>query len=158
MGSRQVLLNIIFLTSIWILWKSRINSWNSLSLAIVVCGGELYEESLTRIFHKLSPFNASFIDQLVLCFSKRTIFNDFCDLRVWFIYSSANYKKSLGSYIFPIAGLVMLFFTATSRLFLEIQLPSDVFAGYVFGGVWLGLNILLLEIFRLMRSMDKGAH
>ena len=38
---------------------------------------------------------------------------------------------------------------------MQVELPSDVAAGYVFGGVWLGLNILLLEILRLLTSIDN---
>ena len=56
--------------------------------------------------------------------------------------------------IVPIAGLVVLILIAISRLYSKVELPSDIAAGYVFGGVWLGLNILLLEIFRLLRRID----
>ena len=37
---------------------------------------------------------------------------------------------------------------------MQVELPSDVAAGYVFGGVWLGLNILLLETLRLLKNID----
>ena len=40
---------------------------------------------------------------------------------------------------------------------MQVELPSDIVAGYVFGGVWLGLNILLLEIIRLLKNIDTVA-
>ncbi|QCJ45318.1 hypothetical protein FAY30_21405 [Bacillus sp. S3] len=42
-----------------------------------------------------------------------------------------------------------------SRIYLVQQSPSDVVAGYVFGGVWLSLNILVLEIFRFTNRLNK---
>jgi hypothetical protein len=38
-------------------------------------------------------------------------------------------------------------------LFFQTQYPSDILTGYVFGGVWLTLNILLLEIYRLLSKV-----
>lgn len=76
---------------------------------------------------------------------------------VVFILVHTTRKFWIYTYV-PIAGLVILFLTATSRLFLEVQLPSDVAAGYVFGGVWLGINILLLVILCLMRSVDNHSN
>jgi membrane-associated phospholipid phosphatase len=38
------------------------------------------------------------------------------------------------------------------RIYLDLQYPSDVVAGYVFGVVWLRLNIVLLEIFRFLQK------
>ncbi|WP_245645051.1 VTT domain-containing protein [Peribacillus loiseleuriae] len=158
MGSRQVLLMLIILTLFWILWRGRDKIFELLSLAIVVGGGEVYEESLRGIFHELSPLDHSFTDQLFYSFpSEQSLMTFVIYGFVFFILVRTTGKVWIHTFV-PIAGLVILFLTATSRLFLEVQLPSDVAAGYVFGGVWLGLNILLLEIFRLMRSVGKGAH
>src|SRR4051812_6542684 len=68
MGSRQVLLVLMLLTLFWILWTSRNKIMEIVALVVVVYGGELYEEGLRRIFHKISPVNASLIDQLVYDF------------------------------------------------------------------------------------------
>ncbi|MGR6337741.1 phosphatase PAP2 family protein [Priestia megaterium] len=54
----------------------------------------------------------------------------------------------------PIAAILTLLLIAISRLFLGLQYPSDIAAGYVFGGVWLRLNVLCLEIFRLMKGIS----
>ncbi len=56
--------------------------------------------------------------------------------------------------LFLLVTLLLLVFIAISRLFMQVELPSDIAAGYVFGGVWLGLNILLLEILRLLKNID----
>jgi membrane-associated phospholipid phosphatase len=56
--------------------------------------------------------------------------------------------------IVPITVLVLLALIALSRLYFNLEVPSDMAAGYVFGGVWLGLNILLLETLRLLKNMN----
>ncbi|MHB9095919.1 MAG: phosphatase PAP2 family protein, partial [Eubacteriales bacterium] len=53
----------------------------------------------------------------------------------------------------PIMVIAIAVLVGVSRVFFNVQYPSDVAAGYVFGGVWLSLNVILLEIFRLM---DNG--
>ena len=68
LGSRTVLLTLILVTLCWIGWKGRNKRIEVLSLFIVVCGGELYEEGLRMIFHKLSPINQSIMDQLFYSF------------------------------------------------------------------------------------------
>lgn len=45
--------------------------------------------------------------------------------------------------------IFVCFIGGLSPLFYQIQYPSDVYAGYVFGAVWLTLNIIVLEIYRI---------
>ncbi|MBU8879169.1 VTT domain-containing protein [Bacillus sp. FJAT-29790] len=154
MGSRQFLIMLIIFTLFWILWTGRDKITELLSFMIVVFGGELYEESLRRIFHKFSPLNYSLMDQLLYAFPSEQSLMTFV-IYGFFVFISVRTARKVWIRTFvPITALVILFLIALSRLFLEVQLPSDVAAAYVFGGVWLGLNILLIEIFRLLRRMD----
>ncbi|WHY76864.1 VTT domain-containing protein [Neobacillus sp. WH10] len=155
MGSRQVHLLLITLTVFWILWKGRDKRIEFLSLCLVAGGGEIYEESLRKIFHKLSPVNQSMMDNLFHSFPSEQL------LMTIVIYGFAVFlfvrhsRKVWVHTVIPIAVLVLLILIAISRLYFNIELPSDVAAGCVFGGVWLGLNILLLEIYRILRNMDS---
>ncbi|WP_416720551.1 lipid A 1-phosphatase [Bacillus subtilis] len=40
-------------------------------------------------------------------------------------------------------------------MYVNEQYPSDDAAGYAFGGVWLGLNVLVMELFRFSRRFTK---
>jgi membrane protein DedA with SNARE-associated domain len=154
MGSRQMLFTLIFFTLLWILWKGRNKVIEFCSLTIVVFGGELYEEGLSKIFQNLSPTHHSFLDQLFYHFpSEQSLMNFVIYGFSIFIFVRTANKVWIHTFV-PLAGIVILILIAISRLFFEVELPSGVAAGYVFGGVWLGLNILLLEIFRLLRSMN----
>ncbi len=157
MGSRQVQITLIIFTLVWISWRGRDRLLECLSLGLVLCGGELYEEMLRRIFHKLSPVNQSIMDQLFYSFPSEQL------LMTIVIYGFAvflfiRHSRRVWVHTFvPIVALVLLVLIAIGRLYFQIELPSDVVAGYVFGGVWLGINILLLEILRILRTMDPDA-
>ena len=49
---------------------------------------------------------------------------------------------------FIICGLAGL-----APLMNQLQYPSDVIALYMFGGVWLCLNIILMEVFRIFPNI-----
>ena len=154
LGSSQVLMILIGFTFLWILLKGHNIMIECCSLVIVICGGELYEEGMRRIFQFYSPVHASLKDQLFYQFpSEQSLMNFVIYGFAVFIVVRSVKKGWIHTFV-PIAGLVMLFVIAISKLYFKAELPSDIAAGYVFGGVWLGLNILLLEIFRLLRSID----
>ncbi|MFP5112643.1 VTT domain-containing protein [Bacillaceae bacterium C204] len=156
LGSRRVHLLLIMLTLFWILWKGKEKSIELFSLTLVACGGELYEESLRRFFHKFSPSNHSIIDQFFYTFPSEqqliTIVLYGFAVFIFVRHSRRIWVHSFG----PITVLVLIALIAISRLYFNLEVPSDMAAGYVFGGVWLGFNILLLEILRLLRNMDPN--
>ncbi|MGG1014673.1 phosphatase PAP2 family protein [Bacillus subtilis] len=51
--------------------------------------------------------------------------------------------------------IIVLFLIGLSRVYVNEQYPSDVAAGYAFGGVWLGLNVLVMELFRFSSRFTK---
>lgn len=154
LGSRTVLIALILLTLCWIGWKGRNKRIEVLSLVIVVCGGELYEESLRMIFHKFSPVHQSIMNQLLYSFPSEQSLMTFV-IYGFFVFIFVRHSGKVWVHTsVSLAALLLLVFIAISRLFMQVELPSGVAAGYVFGGVWLGLNILLLEFLRLLKTID----
>ena len=124
------------------------------SLILVACGGELYEESLRRIFHHLSQPNHTIFDQLFYSFpSEQQLITIVIYGFAVFIFVRHSHRIWMHT-IAPITVLVLIALIAISRLYFHLEVPSDMAAGYVFGGVWLGFNILLLEILRLLKNID----
>jgi len=54
-----------------------------------------------------------------------------------------------------ITWISILIFIALSRIYFGTEEPSQIAAGYVFGGVWLGVSILILEMLRMLRRIPK---
>ena len=155
MGSRYVLVTLLILTVFWILRKGHNKKLELLSLGFVVLGGEIFEESLRKIFHTFSPIKHSLENQLLYAFpSEQSLMTFVIYGFIVFFLARTIGKVWLHTFI-PLIGLIALVLIAIGKLFMGNQLPSDVVAGYVFGGVWLGLCIILLEILRLLNTMDS---
>nr|WP_221452394.1 VTT domain-containing protein [Bacillus benzoevorans] len=154
LGSRQVQFVLLGFTFLWILWKGENKFIEMASFAFIILGGELFEESIRRVFQRLAPVPASFTDQIFLSFPSEQSLLNFV-IYGFTVFIIVRFVKNAWAHtIVPMAGFVVLILIAVSRLFFNIELPSDIAAGYVFGGVWLGVNILLLEISRLLRRLD----
>lgn len=158
LGSRKVLLSLIALTLLWILWKGRDKVIELISLSIVMLGGEVYEESVRVIFHNLSPAKPLLVNDLFYAFpSEESIMTAI--IYGFFVFILIRHSGKWWIHTFaPIVSVFLLFFIAIGHIFLKVDLPSNIAAGYVFGGVWLGLNILLLEILRLLTSMESQSN
>ncbi|MEX1031494.1 MAG: phosphatase PAP2 family protein [Paenibacillaceae bacterium] len=116
-------------------------------MAIVIIMGEVLNESLQVLFHRTGPtgirFGFTFPSEQTLLSITVCGFAAFLLVR-----HSGNLKiHALVSSLVIILCLLV----GMSRIFSNVQYASDVVAGYVFGGVWITLNVILLEVFRIAR-------
>lgn len=113
-------------------------------LAFVLLGGELLEEGLRRLFHRAEPFPGTLYS-----------FPSEQSLMVLTVYGFVTFllirhsHSALLRIMAPLMVIVISLLVGISRVYLGVQYSSDVWGGYIFGGVWLSLNIILLEIYRL---------
>lgn len=131
----------------WILVKEDNKFLETKFLLLIVLGGELIEESLRHIFHRVGPAgNYTFPSEQT--FVAIVIYG----FAVYMINRKAqfNYLKKFIS----VGALIICIFAGLSPIFLHTQYPSDVAAGYAFGGVWLSLNIVLLEVLRILPKIN----
>ncbi|TCP57880.1 membrane protein DedA with SNARE-associated domain [Tumebacillus sp. BK434] len=145
LASYNVLVPLLAITLLWIWKKGQDRRLEVFFMLLVLFGGELLDEGLRRLFHRSGP------DGLVYTFpSEQT-------LLVLSVYGFAAYLfvrhrgRGMMRSVLGVLVLALSFYSGISIIALNLQFPSDVAAGYIFGGVWLTLNILLLEIFRNLR-------
>lgn len=145
-SSLQVLLTIAALSLIWIMIKGKDRVLETQFLIVVVIGGELWDEGLRKLFHRVGPNNLlnSFPSEQTLLTIIFLGFATYLLVR----HVSITWVRTI-AFLLVIA---VSFLVGISCIYCDIQYPSDVVAGYVFGGVWLSLNILMLEIYRLIRN------
>ncbi|WP_337032265.1 VTT domain-containing protein [Paenibacillus illinoisensis] len=146
LASFQVLLPIAMFTLLWILAKGKERLLEAGFLLFVLIGGEFWDEGLRRLFHRTGP------KHLLNTFpSEQTLITIiFIGFAAYLIVRHVR-RAWIGAVAFVVVFLVS-FLVGISRIYFGIQYPSDVVAGYVFGGVWVSLNVILLEIFRLIRT------
>ncbi|MDP1511890.1 VTT domain-containing protein [Paenibacillus ottowii] len=145
LASFQVLFTVAVLALIMILIKGEDRPLEWTFLLFVFVGGELWDEGFRRLFHRIGP--SSLINTFP---SEQTL------ITVIFLgfaaYLIVRHVKMAGVQMgASLLVLTVAFLVGISRIYFNIQYPSDVVAGYVFGGVWLSLNVVLLEVLRLMK-------
>ncbi|MEH7235405.1 VTT domain-containing protein [Bacillus sp. JJ1562] len=155
-GLQKVLIAVTIVTFLFVLWKGRDKLLESIFLLILLVGGELYEESLRRIFHQIGPIESKQVEPISYSFPSEQSLMAFV-IYGFFIFMFLRHIRSTRVHTVGAIGVLFLFLLmAISRVYFRIQLPSEIVAGYVFGGVWLSMNILLLESFRLMGVMTRN--
>lgn len=156
LGKSAVLLSIIFFTLIWIFWKGKDKVIELYFLAITVIGGEVFEDIMRTIFNRYSPSERPLLERFPYSFPSEQSLMAFV-LYGFFFFLLHRHSKSIRIHSLLIFGWVfILLFIGISRIYFKLQDPSQIAAGYVFGGVWLGISTLLLEIFRMLTSIDPS--
>lgn len=135
---------------IWKLYK-RERKWLELRfIFIVFIGGQVLEYLLRYIFHQLRPFVNVFSARLPYSFPSEQ------SLMAVVVYGFAAYMILRHEKRVWLSPVVLCLFvgccilSGISKLFFGAANPSDVAAGFAFGGVWLSLSIILLEVFRIL--------
>ncbi|WP_136605532.1 bifunctional DedA family/phosphatase PAP2 family protein [Paenibacillus dokdonensis] len=152
LGSLYLYGPLIVITALWIAFKAREKLLELSFLLWVMVGGELLDEGLRVLFHRPGPVAAGF--QLFNTFpSEETLtsitvcgFSGFLLLR--------HYNKRLIRIPVILAVILICLLVGISRIYFKVQFPSDVVAGYVFGGVWISLNVILLEVLRKLQPRE----
>ena len=153
--SGTALICMVILTSIWILVRGRNKFLEIRFLLISLFDGQLLQEGLGFALHRLGPFALNFLENVKNTFPSEQTYMAIVG------YGFAAYmvlRHHEQSWLRPLALMSLLmicFFTGLSEIRLQTQLPSDVIAGYLSGGVWLSLNIVLLEIFRVLPQVQN---
>jgi membrane-associated phospholipid phosphatase len=154
-ASRNILIPLIVLTILWIGLKAKDRIIEIVSLLIVVIGGEIFEEGIRRIFHHLQPVHSPLTKHILYSFPSEQTLTAF----ILFGFSAyllvRHSRKSWLQTFTSIVVVIVLLLIGLSRIYFKQQYPSDVVAGYAFGGVWLSLNVLVLELFRFSRRFSK---
>ena len=154
-ASMKVSIPLIALTFIWILLKKEDRILEISFLLIVVIGGEAFEEGIRHLFHHLQPVHPPLTRQILYSFPSEQTITVFI-LFGFFAYLFVRHSKKIGMQAFvSVLVLIVILLIGLSRIYLMQQYPSDVVAGYAFGGVWLSLNVLVLEIFRFSNRLNR---
>ncbi|NMM64891.1 phosphatase PAP2 family protein [Clostridium sp. P21] len=121
---------------------------------LAIGGGEVLQTILRLIFRRLGPSGLLLIEDIKYTFpGKQSLmatvtYGFLCFLILRHIKKDWIRTVSVG------ITILICFLGGLSPLFYQIQYPSDVYAGYIFGGVWLTLNIVLLEVFRILPKVQ----
>lgn len=117
---------------------------------LAILGGEVLQTILRVVFRRLGPEGVALIANIKYTFPSKQSFMAIVTYGfICFLVLRHVKRPWLRTYSAALT-IIICFFTGLSPLFFQVQYPSDVYAGYVFGGLWLTLNIILLEVYRIL--------
>lgn len=150
LGSYYVFTPLIGITMILIVWKGKDRMLELMCLAFVIVGGEVLDEGLRVLFHRVGHAVGNHVFPYTFPSEQTLISLTVCGFAAYLL---VRHKGNLSIRITATLLVITLcLLVGISRVYFYVQFPSDVLAGYVFGGVWLSLNVTLLEILRMLRN------
>jgi membrane protein DedA with SNARE-associated domain/membrane-associated phospholipid phosphatase len=151
LGSYYFFVPVFLITGLWICFKGK-DRWLELTiLVLVIIGGEGLNEVLRIWFHRMGPAGAP----SVLTFPSEETMLSFSIYGFAAFLLFRHYGKFLIRVMALLGVIAVCLIVGICLVYLNVQYASDVAAGYVFGGVWLSMNVILLEVFRTMRSFKR---
>ncbi|MBU3155928.1 VTT domain-containing protein [Clostridium estertheticum] len=153
--SIRVLVPLTIFMFIWIIRRNINRILEIQSLFIVILGGEILQYGLRHIFRRLGPSSISLISHNQYTFPSyqalmAIVFYGF------FVYLIVRHAKRVwAKTAVLIITLFICIISGLNPIFFGTEYPSDVYAGYIFGGVWLTINIILLEVYRILPTIKS---
>jgi len=155
LGSVYVFSFVLVITLVWIIVK-KVNRGLEIKFVLFsVIGAFGFEKGLRMIFHRLGPLGNALNKTIKYTFpSPEAILS--VVVFGFFAYMVLRHAKRLrvGTIVIGVAFSIC-FLIGLSLVYFGMEYPTDVLAGYVFGGVWLSLNIVLLEIYRILPNVKN---
>ena len=151
LSSYRVLLPVCGLILVWIAVKGENKMLETRFFLILALCSEFLEETLRRLFHFLNPASSvgpafpseqSFLAIIVYGFA------------AYIVYRHVGTRR-LGA-LAVILSLTICLSAGIGIIYLGLQKPSDVVAGYAFGSFVLCVIITLLEIYRILLALKRG--
>lgn len=145
-GSYPFLLLPMMATVVWVGFHGKNRLLELTFFSVAMAGGEGLDEGLRRLFHRFAPDGSHLSFPSEQVFMAVTVYG----FSVYLAFRHRREKRyQLAATLLALALLIII---GISTVYLGTNYPSDVAAGYVFGGLWFTMNVALLEIFRFMRS------
>lgn len=152
-ASIEILIPLTVLILILIIIKNADKYLEILFLIIIIGGGEALQTILRLTFGRLGPKGLSVMGTIPYTFPSDKSFMAVVAYGLLCFMILRHRKRISTKTVSVFITLFICILASLNPLFFESQFPSDVFAGYAFGGVWLTLNILLLEIYRMISKI-----
>jgi len=153
--SINMLIPLTILMLIWIVRKNRDRMLEIQFLFIVMAGGEVLQYTLRNIFKRLGPTTIRLLENSGYTFPSNQSLMAIVAYGFFAFLIIRNIKKAWTSTAIIIVTIFICICVGLNPVFFQTAYPSDVYAGYIFGGVWLTINIILLEVYRILPNL-KG--
>lgn len=148
--SPLVLAALAFILILWILYIHSNPFLEIRFVFITIGGGEVLQYALSHLLGSLSAFSKQGLIPSSHSFPSSHSLMSIVAFG-FFAYMVLRHvqRPMLGTSLI-IATIFICLFSGLSPLYFQSELGSDVYAGFIFGGAWLTVNIILMEIYRIL--------
>ncbi|MCJ7691388.1 MAG: phosphatase PAP2 family protein, partial [Clostridiaceae bacterium] len=153
-SSIKVLVSLTILMFIWIIKSSRSKILEIQFLLLVIGGGEVLQVTLRHIFRRLGPSALSLLENSKYTFPSNQSLMAIVAYGFFAFLILRSVKRNWVKTVVLTITLFICIASGISPIFFQTEYPSDVYAGYIFGGVWLTINIILLEVYRIIPKIQ----
>lgn len=141
LGSGAVLMLLSLLVFFILYWHKR--DWYSLTILFVFGGGWVLGAFLKLIVRRPRPDVLRLVEVSGYSFPSghallSTVFYGFLAYLLWSYFRQSRFR-----YVTSFGLAILVALIGISRIYLGAHYPSDVFAGFVVGGCWLAVCILV---------------
>lgn len=149
LSNKYVLISVFIITAALIIIKG-INKLHEIKfLSISFLGAGVLNYLLRIAFHRIGPIGTKFTFPSGEVLMTVVVYG-------YLAYMILKYiKKAWINAVIVSSYFVICIALGLSMVYFNLQYPSDIVAGYEFGVVWLSLNLVLLEVFRILPSIKK---
>ncbi|WP_435170254.1 VTT domain-containing protein [Paenibacillus glycanilyticus] len=148
-GSIYLYAPVIALTLIVIRFKGDNKLLEIVFVCWTIAGGVVLNEGLRMVFHRTGPVSSGI--PITSTFPSEDTFAAVTVLGFCVFLILRHYSQEIVHVVLIAAAALLCLLLGISLIYFNLQYPSDVAAGYVFGGVWASLNVLMLEVRRKLR-------
>jgi len=152
--SIKLLAPLTILVLIWIIRRNRNRILEIEFIFIVIGGGEILQVTLRHIFKRLGPSSIRLIGNSQYTFPSSQSLMAIVAYGFFAFLIGSNVKRAWAKTAVLIITLIICIFAGINPIFFQTEYPSDVYAGYIFGGIWLTINIILLEVYRILPKIQ----
>ena len=152
--SIKVLVTLTIFMFMWIIRRNKNRILEIQFLFIVMGGGEVLQYALRHIFRRLGPSSIGIIGNSQYTFPSNQSLMAIVAYGFFVYLIVRHVKRAWVKTVVLIITLFTCIFAGLNPIFFQTEYPSDVYAGYIFGGVWLTINIILLEVYRILPKIQ----
>lgn len=153
--SIKVLIPVTILAAVLVSKKYNRGFAETIFLASSVLGGEVVQFILRQLFRRTGPYASVLAANKQYTFPGDMSFMSFAAYGFYTFLIIYHTRKTWIRYVSVFLTIIICVFSGLSPIFFGTQYPSDVYAGYIFGGLWLTMNIIWLEINDMLGKMKS---
>ncbi|MDP4091083.1 MAG: bifunctional DedA family/phosphatase PAP2 family protein [Bacillota bacterium] len=153
LSSMKVLFPVALMTVLLVIKKNKYKYLEITFTISTVLGGEAVQYILRQLFRRSGPAALDLTGSIKYTFPSAAAFMSLTAYGFFTFLIIRHSKKVWFRSIAVILTVIICLFSGVSPIFFGSQYPSDIYAGYVFGGVWLIINIISLELNGMLSKM-----